>query len=114
MLLSFNLFSENGSSSNPVTRGKPKSRGRKQIKISLLSDINILTPLFTASPILFLSFEKKGTEQLGKKRKTKNKKVKFSDLDKIYRSFKFFLKDGFARVDEFNNSENNENDVFFF
>jgi hypothetical protein len=40
--------------------------------------------------------------------------MKFSDSDKIYRSFKFFLKDGFIRVGESDNFESSENDVLFF
>jgi hypothetical protein len=114
MLFFFNLFSKNNSNPNPITRGKSKSRGRKQTKIPLLSDIDILTPLSTVSSISFLSFEKKGTEQLGKKRKTKSKKIKFNNLNKTYRPLKLFLKDGLTRVSEFNNSESSEDNMLFF
>jgi len=58
--------------------------------------------------------EKKGTEQLGKKKKIENKKIKFSNSDKTYRPLKLFLKDGFARVGESDNSENSEDNVLFF
>jgi hypothetical protein len=40
--------------------------------------------------------------------------VKFSDLDKIYRPLKLFLKDGFTRAGKSDNSENSENDMLFF
>jgi hypothetical protein len=114
MLPFFNPFSGNSNSFSPVTRGKSKSRGRRQIKIPFLLGINILTPLFIVSPASLSSSKKKGTEQPGKKRKTKNKKVKFSNLDKTYRPFKLFLKDGLTRASEFDNSENSENNMLFF
>jgi hypothetical protein len=59
-------------------------------------------------------FEKKGTEQPGKKKKTESKKVKFNDPNKTYRPLKFFLKDELARADESDNSENSENDMLSF
>jgi hypothetical protein len=40
--------------------------------------------------------------------------MKFSNPDKIYRPFKFFIKDGLIRVREFDYFENSENDMLFF
>jgi hypothetical protein len=40
--------------------------------------------------------------------------VKFNDLNKTYRPLKLFLKDGFTRVSESDNSESSENNMLFF
>ena len=40
--------------------------------------------------------------------------MKFNNPDKTYRPFKLFLKNGFARARESDNSENSENNMLFF
>jgi hypothetical protein len=40
--------------------------------------------------------------------------MKFSNLNKTYRSLKFFLKNGFTRAGKSDNSESSENDMLSF
>jgi hypothetical protein len=71
----FNPFSGNGGSSSPATRGKPKSRGRRQTKIPPLPGTDSSTPSTVFSPPPLPWSEKKGIEQPEKKRrKTRSKR----------------------------------------
>jgi hypothetical protein len=105
---SFNPFSKNSGSSSLITRGKPKSRGRKQTKIPPLPDIDTLIILTVFSPPPLPSSEKKGIEQPEKKkRKTGKKKVTFSDSDETYEP----LKNERARARESDHSESSKDNV---
>jgi hypothetical protein len=105
---SFNPSSESGGSPSSATRGKPKSRGRRQTKIPPLpgTDTSITSTVFSPPPLP--SSEKKGIEQPEKKRrKTGKKKVTFSDSDEAYEP----LKNERARARESDHSESSEDDV---
>jgi hypothetical protein len=108
---SFNPFSENNSNPSSAIRGKPKSRGRKQIKIPPLPDTDISIILTVFSPLPLPSSKKKGIKQPEKKRrKIKKKKVIFSDSDEAYEP----LKNERIRARESDHSESNEDNMRFF